>query len=133
MRGLVNDLISERSSNFSESKGIHDQEFQIIDVQVKGNIIHTDLDDNEIEPESFLATSKAASSSESSKGPLKKIITFKKRKPVQRQIPYRARRSPSDQSSQTESEGEDMLPDLYTNYVLQPEENDSSDYGGESG
>ena len=27
-----------------------------------------------------------------------------------------------------------MLPDLYTtDYILQPEENDSSDYGGESG
>jgi len=47
-------------------------------------------------------------------------------------IPYRARNSPSDQSSGSESENEDGLPDLYTNYVLQPEENDSSDYGGES-
>ena len=108
---MVGDLVSESS----EAATNFEKNLEIIDVAVKNNQLYAKLD------------SGAEYSSQSSKGPHKRIITFKKRQNPK--IAHKCAGAQSSSSSEVDSE-EDMLPDLF-NVVLQPEENDSSDFGGE--
>lgn len=92
-RPFVSDLISENSTK-SISKAP-----PVIDIRVKNNKLYSNLGNGE----------PPCSSSSSSKGPHKSIITFKKK-----QNPKIIPKKPESSSSHTSSDNdEDMLPDLF--------------------
>jgi hypothetical protein len=48
IRGMINELISESSSNMEkQSEGLINQNIDIIDVRVKGNKLHAQIDDDD--------------------------------------------------------------------------------------
>lgn len=125
LSNIVNDLMSEHSSQQSQQS--YTRKPDIIDVRVKKNLLHAELDDMDSRESSprLEPRQSASGSSKSSVKKQNKIIKFSKRA-NQKVIPSKRPQSSSEEDSSNSNSDSILLPDLNTNY--QPEDNDSSEY-----